>query len=180
MDYWDIQRARRQKFIDAMQGAEWNEEQLRQMREAQKPMGQEIKYMHLDEQTKMNEQSFKKYIANMKKFWLKQGVHYASFSQFDREAMEANHFLHLKKQALMAQENRCDHYDDAMKYAMITMKKRKPKITDTRRFKLEDDDFIPFMGGRPKRDNPINKDDVVNLVIAMHKCRTLSDFFERV
>lgn len=60
------------------------------------------------------------------------------------------------------------------------MKRHKPKINDTRRFKLEDDDFIPFMGGRPKRDNPINKDDIVDLVIAMHKCRTLSEFLERV
>jgi hypothetical protein len=75
---------------------------------------------------------------------------------------------------------------EALQYedkALEAMKKRKPKVKDTRRFTLEGSmapNYIPFMEGRPKRDNPINKDDIVNLAIALHKCRTLNEFFKRV
>jgi hypothetical protein len=61
------------------------------------------------------------------------------------------------------------------------MKRR--KVKDTRRFTLEDamvPNYIPFLGGRPKRENPICRDDIVNLMIALHKSRTLNEFLKRV
>jgi len=39
---------------------------------------------------------------------------------------------------------------------------------------------IPFLGGRPKRDNIINSDDIMNLIIACNTCRTLEDFFQLI
>lgn len=63
---------------------------------------------------------------------------------------------------------------------IANMKRR--KVKDKRRFTVDDSmapGYIPFGEGRPKRDKPICKDDLVNLAIAFHKCRTLSEFLER-
>ena len=37
---------------------------------------------------------------------------------------------------------------------------------------------IPFLGGRPKRDDIIGSDDIVNLIIACNTCTTLEAFFQ--
>ncbi len=57
------------------------------------------------------------------------------------------------------------------------------RIHDRRAVKLEDvlkADFIPFKGGRPKRDEPISDSDVVDLKIALETRRTLERLFQRV
>jgi len=41
-----------------------------------------------------------------------------------------------------------------------------------------DDVRIPFLAGRPKRTTAIGPDDLTNLVIAMHTCKTLEDFLD--
>ena len=38
--------------------------------------------------------------------------------------------------------------------------------------------FIPFMGGRPRRDTIITDDDIMNLIIACNTCSTLEEFFK--
>jgi len=67
------------------------------------------------------------------------------------------------------------------------MKRRKPKVNDTRRFRLEDEDYInpyqlpiPFLEGRPLRSEPINIDDIITLNVAFRKSRTLDEFLGRV
>lgn len=44
-------------------------------------------------------------------------------------------------------------------------------MRDKRRFKLEDindKQYIPWLGGRPKRDTCITRDDITNLVIKLN------------
>jgi hypothetical protein len=38
---------------------------------------------------------------------------------------------------------------------------------------------IPFLTGRPKREDPMGPDDVTNLVIALNTCTSLDELFER-
>lgn len=42
------------------------------------------------------------------------------------------------------------------------------------------DRYIPFLQGRPQRLVAIDSDDVLNLIIALHTCRSLDDFLETV
>jgi hypothetical protein len=34
---------------------------------------------------------------------------------------------------------------------------------------------IPFLAGRPRRETPIDRDDVVNLEIALNTCKTVDE-----
>lgn len=49
-----------------------------------------------------------------------------------------------------------------MKYILANIVKRK--------------DFIPWLKGRPKRDIPINKDDIVNLKIVLYTTKGVEEF----
>lgn len=40
--------------------------------------------------------------------------------------------------------------------------------------------FIPFLEGRPERDTIINKEDILNLKIALNTAKSLQDFFSVV
>jgi hypothetical protein len=40
--------------------------------------------------------------------------------------------------------------------------------------------YIPFMEGRPRRETPIDRDDVVNLEIALNTCKTVSEFLKQL
>jgi len=62
-----------------------------------------------------------------------------------------------------------------------------PNTQDRRRIRLEDvtkADYIPFLGGRPARDEGlqgvISPDDVTNLKIALAMAGDLTDFIGRV
>ena len=62
-------------------------------------------------------------------------------------------------------------------------KKDKERITDRRRITLDDamhGHFIPMYEGRPKREEVIGKDDVLNLEIALNTCNTVESFLEAV
>lgn len=55
---------------------------------------------------------------------------------------------------------------------------RKPVI-DKRSIRLEDvmrKDYIPFLGGRPKREKVIGLDDVMNVRINLNVAYTVDDF----
>lgn len=39
------------------------------------------------------------------------------------------------------------------------------------------DSFIPFLEGRPERNDTICRDDIVNLLIAIHTCKSFDEFF---
>ena len=57
------------------------------------------------------------------------------------------------------------------------------RIVERRRFTLEDamkGKFIPMYEGRPKRDQVIGKDDILNLEIALHTCSSVDTFMEAV
>ncbi len=61
------------------------------------------------------------------------------------------------------------------------MKKR--NVTDHRRIKLENiqkKDYIPFLGGRPKRKKVISNDDIANLSIALNTSENLEEFLKHV
>lgn len=38
------------------------------------------------------------------------------------------------------------------------------------------DTHIPFLAGRPQRDGVIDRDDLLNLQIAIYTCKSLEDF----
>ncbi|MBL8025335.1 MAG: hypothetical protein JNL74_02930 [Fibrobacteres bacterium] len=55
----------------------------------------------------------------------------------------------------------------------------KSQINDKRSVKLDhvmSKDFIPFMTGRPLRNNVIDKEDIVNLSIALNTTADVNDF----
>ncbi|MBD3421599.1 MAG: hypothetical protein GF398_15900 [Chitinivibrionales bacterium] len=57
------------------------------------------------------------------------------------------------------------------------MKKR--NVIDKRSIKLEhimQDDYIPYMSGRPARVKIINKDDLTNLSIALNTSTSVEEF----
>ncbi|OGS36524.1 MAG: hypothetical protein A2293_14265 [Elusimicrobia bacterium RIFOXYB2_FULL_49_7] len=41
------------------------------------------------------------------------------------------------------------------------------------------EDYIPFLGGRPKRGAPINQDDIANLKIDLWRCPSIEEFLRR-
>jgi hypothetical protein len=52
-------------------------------------------------------------------------------------------------------------------------------VNDKRVVKLENvmaEDYIPFMSGRPPRDEKIGKDDQLNLKIMLNQCKTVQEF----
>ena len=60
---------------------------------------------------------------------------------------------------------------------------KKPKVVDHRRVTLENatkKEFIPFLGGRPKREKIIKNDDIVNLTIALNSSKSLEEFLKTV
>lgn len=67
-------------------------------------------------------------------------------------------------------------YREPVRYSV---KRGKGKINDHRRIRLEDEDYIPFKTGRPKREHPICKDDLINLSIALNRSRTLEEFIAK-
>jgi hypothetical protein len=55
-------------------------------------------------------------------------------------------------------------------------------VIDKRSIKLEDvmkKDYIPFLGGRPKRQTIIGKDDILNLEITLNTCSTVDEFAKK-
>jgi hypothetical protein len=59
----------------------------------------------------------------------------------------------------------------------------KPKINDSRRFKLEKvlrKGEIPFLSGRPQRREVINQNDILNLRIALNTEESLEAFLKQV
>lgn len=62
-------------------------------------------------------------------------------------------------------------------------KMEKRNVVDHRRIKLDkikSSDYIPFMGGRPKREKIISEDDSVNLSIALNTSNTIEEFLNQV
>lgn len=58
---------------------------------------------------------------------------------------------------------------------------RENNVYDRRRVLLERiirKDYIPFGSGRPKRQTTIDKDDILNLKIALNLSKNLNDFLE--
>jgi hypothetical protein len=59
----------------------------------------------------------------------------------------------------------------------------KKKVIDKRTIKLENvlkKDFIPFLGGRPKRTTVINKEDIINLKIALNVSKNVEEFLKMI
>jgi len=57
------------------------------------------------------------------------------------------------------------------------------KVVDKRAVKLEDvmkPDYIPFLGGRPKRQTVIGKEDLLNLEIAIYTSASVEEFLGKV
>ena len=58
------------------------------------------------------------------------------------------------------------------------------RIVDRRRFTLEDltkkGKFIPLFKGRPKREEVIGKDDIMNLEIDLHTCTSIDSFLKGI
>jgi hypothetical protein len=55
----------------------------------------------------------------------------------------------------------------------------KPTIIDKRQIRLEEilhSDFIPFLGGRPKRTMVISRDDIFDLRILLHTTLSIDEF----
>lgn len=55
---------------------------------------------------------------------------------------------------------------------------KKPIIIDKRSVRLENinrPDYIPFLGGRPKRGTVINHDDQINVKILLNTADTIDD-----
>jgi hypothetical protein len=56
-------------------------------------------------------------------------------------------------------------------------------VVDKRAVRLEDvmkPDYIPFLGGRPKRQTVIGKEDILNLEIALYTSASVQEFLEKV
>ncbi|MBN1759078.1 MAG: hypothetical protein JW863_12210 [Chitinispirillaceae bacterium] len=59
----------------------------------------------------------------------------------------------------------------------------KPTIIDKRSLHLEDitkADFIPFLGGRPKRTFIITPDDIINLRILLNTTLSVTEFIKKM
>jgi hypothetical protein len=56
-------------------------------------------------------------------------------------------------------------------------------VSDRRRVKLDhimDPNYIPYLSGRPNRDQVINNDDINNLKIALGTTSNVLDFVQQV
>ncbi len=56
-------------------------------------------------------------------------------------------------------------------------------VVDKRQVRLEDvmkPGFIPFLGGRPKRETIIGKDEITNLKIELNTTRTVDEFITQL
>lgn len=56
------------------------------------------------------------------------------------------------------------------------------KIIDKRQIRLEEvmkPDYIPFLGGRPKRITVISLDDIVNLKINLNTIKSVEEFIKK-
>ncbi len=56
-------------------------------------------------------------------------------------------------------------------------------VIDKRSVRLEDvlrPDYIPFLGGRPKRETVIGKEDIMNVVIALNTSATVDEFLGKI
>ncbi len=61
--------------------------------------------------------------------------------------------------------------------------KERKNVVDRRSIKLEHvlkSDYIPFLAGRPDRENPIGKDDMVNLEIVLNTSKTIDEFLQKL
>lgn len=59
----------------------------------------------------------------------------------------------------------------------------KKKVVDKRSVRLDHvlrDDFIPFFGGRPRREKVINAEDEMNLLIALNTSSSIEDFLKKI
>jgi hypothetical protein len=59
----------------------------------------------------------------------------------------------------------------------------KSRVIDRRHIRLEEvmkPDYIPFMGGRPKRATVISTDDTLNLVILLNTSITVEEFISKL
>jgi hypothetical protein len=59
----------------------------------------------------------------------------------------------------------------------------KRNVVDKRSVKLEDvlkKDYIPFLGGRPKRETIISHEDIMNLEITLNTCASVEEFLTKV
>jgi hypothetical protein len=71
--------------------------------------------------------------------------------------------------------------ESAIEHWRLCMENR--HVVDKRSIKLEDvlkKDFIPFLGGRPKRETIIGKDDIMNLAITLNICASVEEFLAKV
>jgi hypothetical protein len=60
---------------------------------------------------------------------------------------------------------------------------KRPQIEDHRRITLEkvrNPEYIPFLGGRPKRHTVIQAEDISNLLIALHTSRSFVEFLKSI
>ena len=60
---------------------------------------------------------------------------------------------------------------------------QKKKVIDKRSVKLENvlkPDYIPFLSGRPNRENVIGKDDLINLAIVLNTTETVEEFIKNI
>jgi hypothetical protein len=58
-----------------------------------------------------------------------------------------------------------------------------PHVIDKRTVKLEEmtrKGFIPFLGGRPKRETIINKDEIMNLAILINTTANVEEFLKTI
>jgi hypothetical protein len=56
-------------------------------------------------------------------------------------------------------------------------------VIDKRSVRLEDvlrPDYIPFLGGRPKREAVIGKEDIINVVIELNTSATVDEFLGKI
>ncbi|MCX7727589.1 MAG: hypothetical protein N2053_12160 [Chitinispirillaceae bacterium] len=60
---------------------------------------------------------------------------------------------------------------------------RNKKIIDRRIIRLEEinkKDYIPFLGGRPKRNTLITKDEILDLKILLNTTNGVEEFLEKI
>jgi len=60
---------------------------------------------------------------------------------------------------------------------------KKPTIIDKRAVHLEkitQPDYIPFLGGRPKRQTVINHDDLLNMRILLNTASSFEEFIRHI
>ncbi|MBD3319712.1 MAG: hypothetical protein GF350_01300 [Chitinivibrionales bacterium] len=58
---------------------------------------------------------------------------------------------------------------------------KRPSVVDKRNIRLEEmmkKEYIPFLGGRPKRRKGISGDDITNLTILLNTSKNFDDFLK--